>query len=317
MAKPTLREIYDQKRKGWWLQVDFEGARKQHGLNLKTLEAVMKWRENEGRPISLLLVHGSGRHPEMSCAKEGSNSQFLLERGVELAKEEFEGDLDINRLVLRELYIEPCNNCVSTCSALCGFSCDCWPGDDLSVRGYAMMLWADVVLFSTGINQSMVSTRLKAFLDRLISLDGGYYRRPEDLEPKNAQFREKMIRLSHDSPVYDARLHGRVAGYVVSTKDHHNTHEEVMDTGKYTYEELVTNSLKSSMGDYGFFHPEKWYVVAGADPDVDYSLDKDYYDKHTEYHEEVRDMVLSSLNLAKELRVKPKKFEGGARINRT
>jgi multimeric flavodoxin WrbA len=315
-----LREIYNQKRKGWWLQVDFEEAKKQQDLNIKTIEAVMKWRENPERPISILLVHSSGRHPTMSCAKEMSNSQMLLEKGMELAEAEFEGDLDVNRLILREMYMEPCNNCISTASSLCGFPCDCYPGDDITVKCYPMLLWADVILFSTGVNQSMVSSRLKILLDRMISLDGGYYRRGEDLAPKNAEFREQMIRLSQEAPVYDQRLFGRVAGYVVASKDHHNTHREVVDTGEFTYEQLMMGSLKHSNGDYGFFHADKWYVMCGSNPDEEYSFDKAYFqeDPNKEhYWDQIKDMVLASIGMAQKFRTDPPEFKGGARINRT
>ena len=252
-----LRDYYKEKNKGWWLKFDFKEAKNQQELNIKAIEAVMKWRDNPERPTSVLLVHGSGRHPELSCAHEMSNSQMLLERGVELAEKEFGGDLDVNRLVLREMYIEPCNNCVSTASALCGFPCDCYPGDDMSVRAYPMVLWADVIFFSSGVNQSMVSSRTKLFLDRMISTDGGYYRKPEDMEMKNADFRERMIRLSQEQPVYDQRLFGKIAGYVISSKDIDNTHDDGIDTGPLNYEQLVTVALKSSMGDYGFFHAPK------------------------------------------------------------
>ena len=315
-----LREYYRERKKNWWNIFDFKEAQDQHALNLKALEAVMKWRENEERPISVLLVHGSGRHPELSCAHELPNSQMLLERGLELVQEEFGGDptspdLDVNRLTLREMYIEPCNNCVSTASALCGFSCDCWPGDDMTVQAYPMILWADVIFFSSGVNQSMVSSRTKMFLDRMISIDGGYYRR--QIEPKNADFRERMIRLSQEKPVYDQRLFGKIAGYVLTSKDILNTMDDGIDVGTLNYEQLVTGAMKSSMGDYGFFHANKWYVMAGANPDEDYSKDKDFYNSDTKTHEETKEMILSSLELAQQYREKPPTYGGGARVNRT
>lgn len=311
----VLRDYYREKKKGWWLKFDFKEAQDQHKLNIQTLEAVMKWRENPERPISALLVHGSGRHPEMSCSHELSNSQLLLERGIELAQEEFGGDLDVNRLVLREMYIEPCNNCVSTTSALCGFPCDCYPGDDMTVQGYPMVLWADVIFFSSGVNQSMVSSRTKLFLDRMISTDGGYYRR--QIEPKNADFRERMIRLSQEQPVYDQRLFGKIAGYVLTSKDIDNSLDDGIDVGPLNYEQLVTGAMKSSMGDYGFFHAPKWYTIAGANPDEDYSMDKAYYNADNAVHQKTKEMILDSLELAQKFREKPPKYRGGARINRT
>lgn len=310
------RDFYrDLREKQWMGLVEWESAKEQHKLNLKTLEAVQKWRENPNRALSVLMVHGSGRHPEVSCAKEMSNSQLLLERGFELAKAEFDKhDVEENRLILREMVIEPCNNCVSTCSALCNFSCTCFPLDDMTVQAYPMMMWADVVLISTGVNQSMVSSRTKMFLDRLISLDGGYYM--EELPIKDANFRDKMIKLSQEQPVYDQRLFGRVGGYIITSKDQDNKLEDGLDHTKYTYEDLVCGSLKSNFSDYGIFHADPYCYVAPADPHVEYSYDKVEYNKE-EHAEKAKEVALAALELAWKFRQNPPKFKGGARVNRT
>lgn len=312
----NIRDYYrDLREKGWMGFSTWESAKKQHKLNLQTLKAVEEWRKNPQRPISVLMVHGSGRHPEVSCAKEMSNSQLILERGYDLAKAEFnKHDVDENRLILREMYIEPCNNCVSTCSALCNFSCTCFVGDDMTVKAYPMILWADVILISTGVNQSMVSSRTKMFLDRLISLDGGYYM--EELPVKDAAFRDKMIKLSQDKPVYDQRLFGRVAGYIITSKDHDNKLEDGIDHGKFSYEDLVAGSLKHNFADYGIFHADPYYHIAAADPNVEYSYDKVEYNKQ-EHADKAKEVILAALELSYKFRVNPPKFKGGARINRT
>lgn len=312
----NIRDFYrDLQEKGFMGLVDWKSSEEQHKLNLQTLKAVEEWRKNPSRPISVLMVHGSGRHPEVSCAKEMSNSQLILERGFELAKAEFDKhDVDENRLILREMYIEPCNNCVSTCSALCNFSCTCFPGDDMTVKAYPMVLWADVIFISTGVNQSMVSSRTKMFLDRLISLDGGYYM--EELPIKDAAFRDKMIKLSQEQPVYDQRLFGRVGGYIITSKDQNNNLEDGLDHGKYSYEDLVAGALKHNFSDYGIFHADPCHYVAAADPHVEYAYDKVEYNKQ-EHADKAKEVVLAALELAWKFRQNPPKFKGGARVNRT
>jgi multimeric flavodoxin WrbA len=55
---------------------------------------------------------------------------------------------------------------------------DCFPWDPMQEL-YPLVLKSDVMLCSTGVNQSAMSTRLKTFLDRLISLDGGFFVGPD------------------------------------------------------------------------------------------------------------------------------------------
>lgn len=309
------REYYDFVRDGWYKNVEFRGMAKQHKMNLKTLEAVQKWRENLDRPISVLLVHGSGRAPA-GCAKEMSNSRMLLEEGFDRAKREFEGDIEDNRLILNEMVIEDCNCCVSTASALCNFSCTCWPADDMTVQAYPMLLWADAVLISTGVNQSMPNSRLVKFFQRMISLDGGYY--IKKLPMKDEAYKNRMIQLSQDQPVYDQRLFGRVAGYVITSKDWNNEHEDGVPEKKefVNYVQGTAGAMGHNLKDYGYFHPETWYFIAAADSDQEYSKDKTFYDQK-KFYEGAKKVVLSVMNEAKKFRQNPPKFIGGGRVNRT
>ena len=58
----------------------------QHQENIERLKQVEEWRKRESRHLAVLVIHGSGRHPTESCSREMSNSQLLLERGLELAR---------------------------------------------------------------------------------------------------------------------------------------------------------------------------------------------------------------------------------------
>lgn len=309
------KEYYDILRKGWYDSVPFRAGAKQHKLNLKELKAVQKWRENPDRAISVLLVHGSGR-TEAGCAKEFSNSRMLLEAGFKLAKTEFEGEVEVNQLALAEMVIEDCNCCVSTCSALCNFSCSCFPMDDMTTKAYPAILRADVLLVSSGVNQSTLNSRLWKFFQRMISLDGGYY--IKDLPMKDEAFKQRMIKVSQDKPVYDQRLFGRVAGYIITSKDWENKHDDgIPEKPEFVnYLQGTAGAAGHNLQDYGYFHAEPWYYMASANADVEYSFDKVGYDQE-KHLDGVKKVVLASLELAKKFREKPPKFKGGGRIGRT
>jgi len=149
--KILIKDFYKYRRKDWYdhENIDMESAKQQHRDNLKAIEAALEWRKQKERPLTVAVFHGSGRHPTESCAHEMSNSQMLLERGLEMALEEWEGEVWVDRHILREYVLEECNSCLSTCSALCNFSCTCFPGDDISTRIYPAVIGADVLLWST------------------------------------------------------------------------------------------------------------------------------------------------------------------------
>ena len=133
--KLPIFDYYEKKRTEWWDgPVDFESAQEQYRKNIEKIRQVLQWRNRRDRPLSILVAHGSGRHPVTSCAHETSNSQMLLNRGLDLAREEFPGEVEVDEFILRELMLEPCNNCASTTSALCNFPCSCFPARPLTIR---------------------------------------------------------------------------------------------------------------------------------------------------------------------------------------
>jgi multimeric flavodoxin WrbA len=67
---------------------------------------------------------------------------------------------------------------------------------------YPLVLKCDVMLCSTGVNQSAMSTRLKTFLDRLISLDGGFFVGPNQYESKGEDWRDNV---SHGGKTLEVR----------------------------------------------------------------------------------------------------------------
>lgn len=269
------------------------------------LEALRDYNRKD-RPLNILAVHGSGRHPVVGCAREVSNSHMLLEKALDPYLGE---GYDIESVSLREYNISPCNGCVSTASAMCGFPCDCFPFDPMQ-KLYPKVLRCDVLLCSTGVNQSAMSTRLKAFCDRLISLDGGFFR--TEYHPKTSEFRNRAIQVSRDGNFeYTQRMFGRVGAYFISSKDQNNPDDQDFD-----YIKSVAESLKKGFEDYGMFHANKWYAGNASKWDEDYSHDKRDLSENTDLHTEAQIVVGQSISLAKELRKKPPQPIMG-RMNRT
>ena len=322
MALYTIQTLYDIKRKDWYMRddVDMESAKQQHRDNIEAIKAAQQWRERKNRPISIVVFHGSGRHPKISCANEMSNSQMLLERGLELALGQWEGPVEVDRHILREYILDPCNGCYSSAHSLCHFPCSCFPADDISTKIYPSIVKADILLFSTPINQSMVSSRIKLVLDRLISIDGGFH--VAELPIKDSKYKEKMIELSITKPAYDARMHGKIAGYFVTSKDYANTMPEggsgyPKEFSNLTYKDFVVGGVAHQGVEFGWFHAEPYYTMSHADPDVELSYDKEQYNKNTKDHERAKEVVLSSLELAKKFIAKPPKQVNPGRVNRS
>lgn len=443
-----LKAKYDSE---WWEYPELmDQAPNFHNQNLLNCNQALEYYQKKDRPITILVVHGSGRSSHKSCAHERSNSQLLLEYGLSELENEFsQGLVDIDIVNLRDYSIEPCNacfldpqirvltkngwlqlidiernnfvlshrklyrkvtscprpiygndivilkyknlkrqektinvtsdhkfligdkwveakdlkvgdklstidaklsyeitflsiellsspiktycltvehdhsfviqdniishNCVSTASALCGYPCNCFPLPSEGMQQlYPKVLRSDVLLISTPVNQSMISTRLKAFLDRLISLDGGFLIDKDQYRPKDSLWRSKMIELSLNHPIeYSQRLYNKSAAYFLSGKDINNPFNKKSD---YIFH--ITKSLWSNFDDYGIQHPEKYFVVFSGKWDEDYSLDKAELNRQKIVLSDSKKLVRNTYNLALKLRDYPAKKVTG-RINRT
>src|ERR1019366_1391674 len=222
------RDFVEIKYGQWWEQVSQKATKTKHARNIRDCLGAVDYHNQKKRPLNVLLIHGSGRSSFSSAAQDPSNSQLLLRSAVE----PFRGNpaYEITEIALREYNVEPCEGCYSTSSALCGFPCNCFPWDPMQEL-YPLVLKCDVMLCSTGVNQSAMSTRLKTFLDRLISLDGGFFVGADQYEQKGPEWRDKCIalgaRLSSTGQLhYDARMWGRVAAYFITSKDEELCHDK-------------------------------------------------------------------------------------------
>jgi len=284
----------------WWQFLDMKEVAEVYKVNQKACKDAIK--EYKKGPIKVLAIHGSGRGNVItSCAHELSNSQMLLKEGLKVLDED---DVEVEEVVLRDYKIEPCNNCYSTSSALCGWPCDCFPIDPMQ-KLYPKVLRSEVLLMSTGVNQSAMSTRLKAFSDRLISLDGGYYR--EELQQKDNDFRQKMIKTSTEQKIiYDQRHQGRVCAFFISSKDERDMGgEDGYGRPFISYVTLVRESLYRGYHDYGCIFAEPWWAVFAANPYEEMSHDKQRLNKDKKAHARAREVVTAAVRKARVLRENP------------
>jgi len=317
-AKDLARIKYGE----WWDKISEKDSKVRHARNVRVCLDAVEYYNQEKRPLNILLVHGSSRSSFNSSAKELSNSQLLLRSAIEPWRRK--PGFKITEVALREYNVEPCEGCYSTSSALCGFPCNCFPWDPMQEL-YPLVLKCDVMLCSTGVNQSAMSSRLKTFLDRLISLDGGFFVGPDQYESKGEDWRDRClalaVKLSKSGRLhYDARMWGRTAAYFITSKDEKNTEQTA--TRKFqqplSYIELVAHTLRDGNADYGFFHdPDHWYAGAWADADEELCFDKRYFSSNPRFLKKARVVAKAAIQLALKLRKNPIPFDGGARKNRT
>jgi multimeric flavodoxin WrbA len=304
----------------WYEVIELEDARKQHAKNIQACLEAVEHHNKKDRPLEILAISGSGRSSFASCAQELSNSQFLMLSALD----QFHNNpkYHITDVALREYNIEPCNACYSTSSALCGFPCNCFPFDPMQ-KLYPLVLKCDVMFIATGVNQSTMSSRTKVFLDRLISLDGGFFVNEQQFAFKDAEWRDRCTATATDlakqnALPYDARMWGRVAAYFISSKDEKNELETVVrdydEITDLTYIQRTADALREGNADYGFFHDKTdWYAGVWANPNAEMCFDKRDASQHPEFTEHAKRVAQAAVKLAEELRINPIPFDGGAR----
>lgn len=248
--------------KHWSDFVSLQEANEQHQKNVEAIAEMLDKRKSKKRPIHVVGIAGSNRSKK-NCAHETSNSWLMIRKAMEYLSHQ--DNVTTHAFNLAEMNIEHCNGCYSSTSSLCRLPCDCWPFDDMQDI-YAQLTLADVILFSTPVNQFLPGSRLKTVLDRLISMDGGRFapmynvdgKTWKNSESKNA---EQRVGMRGDFR-YVQRLAGKVCAVFSTCKDY----------GSYK----VSYDILAGMNDYGCFIPPN-AVVTWNSPRVQ----KDTaYDKH-------------------------------------
>jgi multimeric flavodoxin WrbA len=307
----SVEDIKKIRHIDWYnIPILSNNASKKHDKNVEAVKKAIEYHNKKDRKLEVLVIHGSSRsNYETASSKERSNSQMLLQYAIEDLKKD--KNINITEINLRDKEVHPCEGCVSTASALCGFPCNCFPLDPMQ-EYYPLCLKSDVMLFSTPVNQSAMSSRLKLFCDRLISLDGGFLVDTGEWKPKDQEWREKCIEISRSGNIeYAARLANRVCAYFISSKDNNNAADS-----DYRYGKEVARSLWKGFQDFGCIHTDPYYVVASSDPNEDYSYDKQTLNSNKDVINEAKNLVKNAILLAEKSRKNPPKIEAG-RINRT
>jgi multimeric flavodoxin WrbA len=290
----------------WWQFVGEADAARAHAENVARCKAAVAAFQ-AGGPVKVLVVHASGRASARSAAGEPSNSQLLLGAGLAALRESPPPEgLLVDEVSLRDYLISPCDACYSTSSACCTMPCTAFPLDGMQEL-YPRVLWADLLLISTPTNQAAMSSRLKLFVDRLISLDGGYFVDADQYAPMDADFRARMLALATTAEVpYDQRLHNKVAAFFVANKDDRDT-GYLDDNGVMieSYVQAVAKSLYRGFYNFGFAFPEPCYVAFRAVPNEDLAFDKQRLSEATGLHRKARELVLAAVGRVREVRRTP------------
>lgn len=308
MSGPKLTpDQWRQIAYGEWYQfVSEKDAKEAHAANVAACKAGVA-SFLAGGPIKILVIHASGRSSGRSAANELSNSQMLLRCGLGgLTGEVIPEGYEIEEVCLRDYNISPCDACYSSSTACCTMPCTAFPFDPMQEL-YPKVLWADALLISTPTNQVAMSSRLKLFVDRLISLDGGYFIDADQYAPMDAEFRERAIATATTRPVpYDQRMRNKVAAFFVANKDDRDTgypDDNGHPIGSYV--QAVVESLYRGFYNFGFAFPDPCYVAFRAVPQEDLSFDKQRLSEATVIHERARELVRLAVKRVREIRRDP------------
>lgn len=204
------------------LDVDSKTLARFKQIQKETIEEAKKLGQKKGK-IKVLGISGSARD-EFDKAQESSNSEALLKVCLDKCKK-MGAETEI--ISLRKYNIKYCKACYSTCNTHCHFYCSCYPkntkeADDMSNILYDKILEADAIIFATPVNDMSISTLMKTFIDRCISLDGSL----KPANPKVPKDRKlnikhmKFIELTADNNIPGSgmlkRFMGKVAGVITT-----------------------------------------------------------------------------------------------------
>ena len=218
---------------------------------------LMDKKKSKDKKIKVLGISGSARDT-FDMAQEESNSETLLKACLGHC-EKLGADTEL--ISLRKYRIEHCKACYSTTNTQCHFPCSCYPrgtpqADDMSNMLYDKVLEADAIIFATPVNNFNISTMMKAFIDRCISLDGSL----QPANPKVPKDKElnikhmKFIELTADNNLPGSgmlrRFIGKVAGVIV--------------TGHEEGAAMVISNLFMTVNHYGMLFPPFSNIYAMA-----------------------------------------------------
>lgn len=205
------------------LHVDSKTLARFKEIQKDTIKEAERMGRRRNKKVKVLGISGSARALD-DMAQQESNSEELLK--ICLGHCHKLG-AEIELMKLRDYRIEHCRACYSTTNTQCHCPCSCYPrdtpkGDDMSNVLYDKILEADALIFATPVNNFNISTPLKAFIDRCISLDGSLKpANPKAPKDKRLNIKHmKYVELTADNDVPGSgmlkRFLGKVAGVIVT-----------------------------------------------------------------------------------------------------
>ena len=210
------------------------------------------------KKIKVIGISGSARDRN-DTSQEDSNSEALLIKCLEYCKK-LGADTEV--IKLRDYSIKYCKACYSTTNTQCHFYCSCYPkgtpaGDDMTNKLYDKVIGADAIIFATPVNNFNISTLMKTFIDRCISLDGSLKpadeKKPKDRELNIKQM--KFIELTADNRIPGSgmlrRFLGKTAGIIITG------HEEGAS--------MAISNLFMTLNNFGMAFPPFSHMYAMAD----------------------------------------------------
>lgn len=236
------------------LEVDKKTLERFKQIQRETIKESEKLGQH-GKMIKVLGIAGSGRR-EFDKAQESSNSEELLRRCLNDCKK-LGAKTELIRLT--DYDIKYCKACYSTCNTQCHFYCSCYPkgtkeGDDMSNKLYDKILEADAIIFATPVNNFSMSTMMKTFLDRCISLDGSLKpANPKSPKDKGLNIKHmKFIELTANPKIIGSGMLHRFA----------NKTAGIIVTGHEEGASMVMSSLFMTLNHFGMIFPPYCTIYA-------------------------------------------------------
>lgn len=242
-----MKENFSDKELMVKIEIDTTTLKRFKEIQKQTIAEAKKLGNKKGK-IKVLGISGSARN-EFEEAQEKSNSEELLKKCLEHCKNL---GAETELIPLRKYNIKRCNACYSTVNTQCHFYCSCYPkgtkeADDMSNKLYDKILKADAIIFATPVNNFSMSTLMKAFIDRAISLDGSLKpANPKDPKDKQLNIKHmKFVELTANNDIPGSGMLKRFLGKVAG----------VITTGHEEGAALVISSLFMTLTHFGMLFP--------------------------------------------------------------
>jgi len=238
-----------------FLNIDSKTLKRFKEIQKETIKEAELMGNRKNKKLKVLGISGSARD-KFDTAQEDSNSEALLEMCLKQCKKL---GADTELIKLRKYKIEHCKACYSTTNTQCHFYCSCYPrgtsqADDMTNILYDKVIEADAIIFATPVNNFNISTLMKTFIDRCISLDGSLkpanQKSPKDKEMNIKHM--KFIELTADNNIPGSGMLRRFLGKVAG----------IITTGHEEGASMAISNLFLTLNNYGMVFPPFSHMYA-------------------------------------------------------